>query len=226
MTQPPNPNPYENTQNIGPQPTGEQWTQQSGFGPGVPNQGGPVQGPYPTGPQHQMGPQQQMGGQFGQPYAPPAGPSYFQRTPLPNLLAIGSGFAGVITFFMGFLAWISIDETIDKKAQDWADSNNGDIGIPAYYSPSLLFSPGWFFLGLGALGVAAFGFIAVKWFEKYLAPVAFGVVFCWLGLLACALGLPSFVSLGAGAIVALILGALQAGLLVAAALMKGLSEQK
>lgn len=213
---------------------GQQW---GGVPPNQPGQPGQPTGsyggaPYPTyGPPTQggfTGPQPGPGQQYGQPPfggppAPPAAPSFLAALPLPIKLALGSAVAGVITFFMGFLSWVSISQDIDSRADEWASDQSGDVGIPAFLT--MVFTPGFFLLGLGAAGVAAFGFVAVKW-RRYLPHIAFLVIFSWLGLLACALALPSFIGLGAGAIIALILGAAQLALIGAAVVMDGLNDQR
>lgn len=211
---------------------GETWAGASAGQPAnqQPAPGGQSGQPYPTygqpEPQAPYGAPQYNPNQYGQ-YgtygvpAQPAGPSFFTQLPLPYKLAVGSGIAGVITYFMGFVAWVSVGEEIDRKAERWADDLNGDFGIPAFLT--MVFTPGYFLLFLGAAGVAAFAFLVPKW-RKYLPHVAGLVVLSWLGLLACALALPGFISLGAGAIVALILGAVQLALIGAAVILDGRSD--
>ncbi|GAA4738726.1 DUF5336 domain-containing protein [Gordonia alkaliphila] len=186
-----------------------------------PNYGPPTQGtgqPIPPGQTGMYGPPQ-----AGPPqYAQPARPSFLALMPLPIKLAVGSGLMGLVTFFMGFLSWVTIGETIDSKAEDWAMDQGNSIGIPAFLT--MVFTPGWFLLGLGAAAVAAFGFVAAKW-RRFLPHVAFLVVVSWLGLLACALALPGFISLGTGAILALIFGSFQLLLIGAAVIMDGLNEE-
>ncbi|MFZ2510641.1 MAG: DUF5336 domain-containing protein [Gordonia sp. (in: high G+C Gram-positive bacteria)] len=182
-----------------------------------PTYGQPQQAPYGA-PQYGPNPQ----GTYGVP-AQPAGPSFFTQLPLPYKLAVGSGIAGVITYFMGFVAWISVGEEIERKAERWADEMNGDFGVPAFLT--MVFTPGYFLLFLGAAGVASFAFLVPKW-RKYLPQVAGLVVLSWLGLLACALALPSFISLGAGAIIALILGSVQLALIGAAVILDGRADDK
>ncbi|GAC57495.1 hypothetical protein GOHSU_20_00320 [Gordonia hirsuta DSM 44140 = NBRC 16056] len=174
---------------------------------------GQGQGPYPGPPS------------YGAPTGPagPSGPAFLAEVPLPFKLALGSGVAGLITYIMGFLSWVTISDDIDRKAERWADDLNGEIGIPAFLT--MVFTPGYFLLFLGAAGVAAFAFLAPKW-RKYLPHVAALVVVSWLGLLACALAMPGFISLGAGAIVSLILGAVQLGLIGAAVVLDGRNESQ
>ncbi|ALG83843.1 DUF5336 domain-containing protein [Gordonia phthalatica] len=167
----------------------------------------------------------------GQPYGPGFGPmpvaprpSFVSRLPRPALMALTASVAGIITFFMGFLGWITITDTIDRKAENWANELGDSVSIPAYLTPSLVLSPGWFFLLLGAVAVASAGLIAPK-LRHFLPYLAFLAVVGWLGLFVCALGLPPFISLGAGAYVALIFGFLQAALLVVAAVLDGMDDR-
>ncbi|WP_371307483.1 DUF5336 domain-containing protein [Gordonia sp. (in: high G+C Gram-positive bacteria)] len=127
----------------------------------------------------------------------------------------------MLTYIMGFLSWVTIDDSIEQKASRWADDNSNQVGIPAFLT--MVFTPGYFLLFLGVAGVASFAFLVPKW-RRYLPHVAALVVLAWLGLLACALGLPSFISLGAGAIVSLVLGSLQLALIGAAVIVDGRSE--
>lgn len=152
---------------------------------------------------------------------PPARPPLLSRLPMPILLALGSAVAGVITFFMGFLGWVSVSEEIERQADKWAADLNGTLEIPAYLSPSLILSPGWFFLLLGTVAVASAALVAPRW-RGFLPYLAFMAVFGWLGLLVCAVALPPFLGLGAGAYVGLIVGFGQAALLVVAAVLEGM----
>ncbi len=204
--------PHQETQVSGqqyPDPASQPWTG------GVPGQVGPGQ----------VAPGQGYGPPPGYPqgFAPmqPAQPSWFSRTPLPVLLTLASAIAGIITFFMGFVGWITISETIEDKAESWVNDLGDSIDIPAYLTPSLVLSPGWFFLLLGVVAVASGALIVPAW-RKYLPLLAFLSVVGWLGLFVCAVGLPSFISLGAGAYVALILGFAQMALLGAATVLTGL----
>ncbi|QRY63104.1 DUF5336 domain-containing protein [Gordonia sp. PDNC005] len=234
MTQPPYPgqpgnvpsNPniptggFDATTNIEQQ--GQQWgaqpAPQSQPFPGQQVPGQPVPGQYG----------QPMPGQYGQPaFGPPipARPSFLAMLPLPYKLTLGSAVAGVITFFMGFLAWLTIDDSIERDADKWASDLNGSVDIPAFFSPTLLLSVGWFFVLLGAVAIATVALIAPKW-RKFLPYLAFGAVAGWLGIFAASMGLPPFIGLGAGGIIALILGFVQAALLVAAVIIEGLAEAK
>lgn len=187
-----------------------------------PNQPGQTGGhPYP--PYGQSGQYPGPPTQYGAPVGPPAGPNFFTQLPLAFKLALGSAVLGVITFFMGFLSWVTIDDGFERKANRWAEDAGGEYSIPAFLT--MLFTPGYFLLFLGAAGVAAFAFAVPKW-RKYLPHVAALVVLSWLGLLACALALPPFISLGAGAIVSLILGAVQLGLIGTAVILDGRTEEK
>ncbi|MFT3659922.1 MAG: DUF5336 domain-containing protein [Gordonia sp. (in: high G+C Gram-positive bacteria)] len=216
------------------------------WGP-VPQQSGPrPTGPHPTGPQptgpQPTGPQPPMGGPYpgyGQPgpgqqfpagptnqYAAPGGqasPSFLGTLPLPVKLALGSAVLGLIAFFMGFLAWVTVGSGIERDLDQWAESEGPNVGIPAFLT--MVFTPGWFLLGLGAAGVFSFGFVAVK-LRRFLPHVAALAVVCWLGLLACAVALPGFLSLGAGAIVALILGVFQTALIGGAAVLDGMNDER
>lgn len=197
-----------------PPPESQQWA----ASPGAP----------PTGPTAVYGslPQPPQPGQYGPGFAPmpPAQPSFLARLPRPVQLALGSSIAGIVTFFMGFLGWITISESIERKADAWATGLGDSINIPAYLSPSLILSPGWFFLLLGAVAVAAAGLIAPK-LRRFLPYLAFLAVIGWLGLLVCALGLPPFISLGVGAYIALVLGFAQTALLVVAAVLDGMDPR-
>ncbi len=215
--------------------SGQNWGPVGGPGP---QQSGPHPTPQqaPTGHYPNYG---QPGAEYGQPGAeygqypagptsqygvpPQAGPSYFTLLPLPVKLALGAGLFGVITFFMGFLSWVTVGESLERDADRWAMNQDGDFGIPAFLT--MVFTPGWFLLGLSAAGVFAFGFVAVK-LRRFLPHVAALTVICWLGLLACALALPGFISLGAGAIVALILGAFQTLLIGVATVMDGMNDDQ
>ncbi|EGD54660.1 DUF5336 domain-containing protein [Gordonia neofelifaecis] len=201
-------------QSSDPASTTGQWTAANPM-PGYAPQPAAPTGPLPPGPP--------PAGPYGAPgYPQPARPPLLSRLPMPVILALGSAVAGVVTFFMGFLGWVTVSETIERKADDWAADMNGSFDIPAYLSPSLILSPGWFFLLLGTIGVAAAGLIAPKW-RRFLPYLAFLAVFGWLGLFVCALGLPPFLSLGAGAYVALTVGFIQAALLAVAAVLDGMA---
>lgn len=200
---------------------------------GQPQQGqaqrGPAQqGPAQQGPPYGQAPygqpqyDQAQYGSYGVP-PQPAGPSFFTELPLPFKLTLGSAIAGVVTYIMGFVAWVTIGEDIDRRAEDWAQGIGDQISIPAFLT--VVFTPGYFLLFLGAAGVASFAFLVPKW-RKYLPHVAALVVFAWLGLLACALGLPPFISLGAGAIVSLVLGSVQVALIGAAVILDGRNENR
>lgn len=210
---------------------GQQWTPGAPNVPGAPRPGQQTGGPYPT-----YGPPTQGGGlppqgptgvygpppQYGAPGAPGA-PTFFTLMPLPIKLALASAFLGLVTFFMGFLSWVSIDESVGTKAENWAEDQGTDIGIPAFLT--MVFTPGWFLLGLGAAGIASFAFVAAKW-RRFLPHIAFLVVVSWLGLLACALALPGFIGLGTGAIIALIFGSFQLLLIGTAVVMDGLNDRQ
>ncbi|GAA4641405.1 hypothetical protein GCM10023197_02200 [Gordonia humi] len=145
--------------------------------------------------------------------------------PMPVKLALGSSLFGIVTFFMGFLGWLTIDSTIERDADEWASNVGNSLDVPAFFSPSLILSPGWFFILLGAIGVGTISLVATKW-RRFLPYLAFGSVVGWLGLFACAMGLPVFVGFGPGAYIALIFGFIQAALLSVATLLDGLHEDK
>ncbi|MBM7367439.1 DUF5336 domain-containing protein [Gordonia hydrophobica] len=184
-----------------PGPDSQQWTTQA-----APAYGLPPQHP-PYGP--------------GFVPMPPQRPSFFAQLPRPTLLALAASAAGIVTFFMGFLGWITISSDIERKAENWSAGVGDSVNIPAYLTPSLVLSPGWFFLLLGAVAVASAGLVAPK-LRRFLPYLAFLSVVGWLGLFVCALGLPPFISLGAGAYVALVIGFAQAALLVVAAVLDGM----
>ncbi|MFM9378297.1 DUF5336 domain-containing protein [Gordonia sp. VNK21] len=242
-------NPSQSWQNepSQPQPAASWQNDPAQAHPGGPGpQTGPHTGPQP-GPFGQQGPVDQYGqplpvdqygqplqvDQFGQPlpggpmgpppFGPPPGPGFFAQLPTPIKLALASGVAGLISFFMGFVSWVSFDESIENDAADWAADQGDSVGIPAFLT--MVFTPGVFLLLLGAAGVAAFGFVAAKW-RKYLPHMTFLVILAWLGLLASALGLPSFIGLGAGAFVSLIFGAFQLALIGAATVMDGMNDEQ
>ncbi|WP_440712035.1 DUF5336 domain-containing protein [Gordonia sp. FQ] len=216
MTENPNYGPQAGPTQWGPAPQDPPPTVAGPYPPSGPY-GPPATGPYgpPTGPY--TGPPTQYGPPAGQPPAP----NFFTQLPLPYKLSLGSAVFGVLTYIMGFLSWVTIDDSIEQKASRWADDNSNQVGIPAFLT--MVFTPGYFLLFLGAAGVASFAFLVPKW-RRYLPHVAALVVLAWLGLLACALGLPSFISLGAGAIVSLVLGSLQLALIGAAVIVDGRSE--
>lgn len=192
-----------------PGPASQQWSPGEGFQTqSIPQPGAPQPGPYPPS---------------GFAPMPPARQSVISRLPMPILVALGSAVAGVITFFMGFLGWISVSEDIERQSDKWAADLNGTLDVPAYLSPSLILSPGWFFLILGTVAVASAGLIAPRW-RGFLPYLAFISVFGWLGLLVCAVALPPFVGLGAGAYIGLIVGFGQAALLVVAAVLEGMQQ--
>ena len=207
-----------------PGPASQQWSPGEGFQTqSIPQPGAPQPGaPQPGGPQ-QGAPQPGPYPPSGFAPMPPARQSVISRLPMPILLALGSAVAGVITFFMGFLGWISVSEDIERQSDKWAADLNGTLDVPAYLSPSLILSPGWFFLTLGTVAVASAGLIAPRW-RGFLPYLAFISVFGWLGLLVCAVALPPFVGLGAGAYIGLIVGFGQAALLVVAAVLEGMQQ--
>lgn len=87
----------------------------------------------------------------------------------------------------------------------------------------MVLNPGKFLIVLGALAVAAL-LLLVPAYRRALPIVAVLASGTWLALLSAALVLPPFVTLGAGAIVSLIFGFLQAAALVAAAFFSGVGR--
>ena len=229
MTNPQNPGPPEPQNHAGaPGPESERWSsspQWEATTSAVPTYGAAPQygqpQPGPPAPGQVPGP----GPGPGFPPMPmqPAAPSFFSALPRTSLMALVAAVAGIITFFMGFLGWVTITETIDRKAENWAAELGDSVSIPAYLTPSLVLSPGWFFLLLGSVAVASAGLIAPR-LRRFLPYLAFLAVVGWLGLFVCAVGLPPFIPLGTGAYIALIFGFAQAALLVAAAIMDGMGE--
>ncbi|MFT3715966.1 MAG: DUF5336 domain-containing protein [Gordonia sp. (in: high G+C Gram-positive bacteria)] len=199
---------------------GQQFPPPPGARPGPPHEPGRW-GPVPPSVQ-QTGPMPPTAGPYGPPRLTPARPNLLASLPLPIKLAVGSSIPGLVAFVMGFVSWVTVDSSIEQRLDNWANQNPGDLGVPAFLTT--VFTPGYFLLGLGAAAIAALGFVAVKW-RRYLPHIAFLVTVCWLGLIAAALALPPVVDLGAGAIVALIFGAMQFALIAVAVVMDGLAER-
>lgn len=160
---------------------------------------------------------------------PPPGPGWGQpargpRADLSVIFALASAVAGVVTYFMGFLGWISVGVGAEEELNRWGtDFEEGQGGIPAYFSYEIVLNPGKFFILLGVVGIAA-TFVLVPSYRKALPFLAVVGVAAWLALFAAALITPPFLDLGAGAIVGLILGFLQVALLIAAAFLYGLKK--
>ncbi|WP_238421226.1 DUF5336 domain-containing protein [Gordonia sp. 'Campus'] len=193
-----------------PQQQGGQWSgvpqgqPQTGSFPGQP-WGGPG-GPYPTGG-----------------WGPTPG-STVPRADLAVIFALASSLAGIVTYFMGFLGWISVSAGAEEELNRWGtDFEDGQGGIPAYLSYEIVLNPGKFFIVLGVVGIAA-TLVLVPRYRKALPFLAVIGAAAWLALFAAALITPPFLDLGAGAIVGLILGFLQVALLMAAAFLYGLKK--
>jgi len=213
-----------------PQPAvGGQFGQPAGFGP-VDQFGNPLPvdqfgNPIPVDPFGN--PVDQYGNPlYGAPgVAGPAAPNFFTKLPLSIKLTLGAALLGIVNFFMGFVAWVSIDPQIERDFEEWAEdqAGNDSFGIPAFLT--MVGTPGFFLLGLGVAGVAALGMVAAKW-RKYLPHITFLTIVSWLGLLAAGLGLPGFISFGAGAYVALIFGFFQLALLAYATIVEGMKDDE
>lgn len=210
-----------------PQHPGGQWS-------GVP-QGPPQTGGF-AGNQDQNGPRPAPRHRESSPSAvehrravPASGPGWGQpargpRADLAVIFALASAVAGVVTYFMGFLGWISVGVGAEEELNRWGtDFEEGQGGIPAYFSYEIVLNPGKFFILLGVVGIAA-TFVLVPSYRKALPFLAVVGVAAWLALFAAALITPPFLDLGAGAIVGLILGFLQVALLIAAAFLYGLKK--
>lgn len=190
------------------------WTGQNPPAPGTPQP--PQQPPFQQQPQ-------------GFP-AGPMPPGYPPQQRIPQLplqvwLIIASVIPGIIVYFMGLLPWVTIDDTVDLKAQEWAEGLGNSVGLPGYLSPILVLNPGYFLILLGVVAVASV-FVALPVYRRFVPLIAIGAVIGWLGLLACALAVPPFIPLGSGAITALVLGAVQMALLVGATVMHGLGRDR
>lgn len=221
----------ENTVNQGdPNYQGGQWSgtpqgqpQTSGF-PGSQDQTAYVQNPG-TG----MMPGQQWqdpNAQYQQ-YPGGWGPrprGFASRGDLPVMLAIASVVAGIVTYFMGFVSWLTVSAGADEELERWGtDLDEGQGGIPGFLSYEIILNPGKFFIVLGVVAIAT-TFVLVPRYRKALPFLAVAGVAGWLALFAAALAVPPFLSMGAGAIVGLIFGFLQVALLMAASFMYGLRQ--
>lgn len=218
----PDPNQPDQTGQFQPTTPVSQGFPQPGTPPFDPAAAGPPSGQFAAPPSGQFA--APPSGQFPQPgpyWGPPAPPSAIKRLGLPNVCALLAAVAGIITFFMGFVSWVTIDESLEHKAENWADDQGSKLGIPGFFSVNMVLNPGYFFLLLGACAVAA-ALVVVPAYRRFLPLVAVFTALGYLGLFASAVVLPSFISLGAGAIVALIFGALQLALTLAGAVIAGL----
>ncbi|WLP91908.1 DUF5336 domain-containing protein [Gordonia sp. NB41Y] len=217
-------NPGEPTTGQQWQPTTQQPSGQWGAQPGAVPQAGPPQGVPPQGLPPQGVPQPGTMG-WGAPQ-PPAR-QFDARTQLPSLLLIAATVAGVVTYFMGFVSWVGINNVSDRELERWGDGYAaGNNGIPGFLSYEIVLNPGKFLIILGAVAVAT-GLALVPRFRRgvpFLAVIAAGA---WLALFAAALTVTTapVLNMGAGAIVALIFGFLQVALLIGAAVLDGLARR-
>ncbi|MCR5978477.1 hypothetical protein GDN83_12195 [Gordonia jinghuaiqii] len=183
----------------------------------------------------QQGPPQ-SGGMPGQQWDPNAqyqypgggwGPAPRAPGPRPDLsliFALASAVAGIVTYFMGFLSWITVSAGADEELDQWGTRlDEGEGGIPGFFSYEIVLNPGKFFIVLGVVAVAT-SFVLVPRYRRALPFLAVIGVAAWLALFAAALVVPPFLDLGAGAIIGLIFGALQVTLLMAAAFLYGLKK--
>ena len=211
----------------------QSYTPQTQYGAGQYNSGqyssgqyGGYSGPVPQQPGH---------GGYGQYQAAPVAPSAFSKIPVTVWLAITSGIAGIVTYFMGIAPWVVADEDLEGNLEDWvADQSNCsvdeigyencdfEVGIPAFSSPSLILSPGFFFivLGIGALTSLA---VALPKLRKYAPIAALITATGFLAMLAAFMGTP-VLKMGAGAITGLIFAILQLLLIGAAVVLDGLKK--
>ncbi|WP_168701241.1 DUF5336 domain-containing protein [Gordonia paraffinivorans] len=206
-----------------PSQQGGQWSPTPPGAPpgGVP--GGPAGGPGPQwGPSGPGG--YPTGGWGPTPPTPPMAPPARPRPEPAVLAALGAAVAGVVTYFMGFVSWVSVSAAAEEDIDRWGrDFEEGSGGIPGFFSYEVVLNPGKFFILLGAIGVAT-TFTLVPRYRKALPFLAVAAVAGWLALFAAALVVPPFLDLGAGAIVGLILGFLQVALLLTASFLYGLRK--
>ncbi|MEO9327184.1 DUF5336 domain-containing protein [Gordonia aurantiaca] len=191
----------ENTQFVGGPPTGE---------PG-PQWGPPAPAPsdrFPTGG-----------------WGPAPGTAPPRPRPEPAVLAaLGAVVAGIVTYFMGFVSWVTVSAASEEELDRWGrEFEEGRGGIPAFFSYEVVLNPGKFFILLGVVAVAT-TFVLFPRYRKALPFLAVVATAGWLALFASALVMPPFLDLGAGAIVGLILGFLQVALLVVASFLYGLRQ--
>lgn len=183
----------------------------------------PTSGPWPPGPPPSGSSQNAPGRPPMWPPAPgPSGPSAGRTTAfdLPQVLIVMSSVAGLITYFMGFVNWVTISGDAEDEADRWSRQLDAGGGLPGFFSYEIVLNPGKFLIALGAIAIAGL-LVLVPRYRRALPFLAIGAVAAWLALLAAALAVPPFLALGAGAIIALILGFLQAVLLFAASVIDG-----
>ncbi|MGW5521117.1 DUF5336 domain-containing protein [Gordonia sp. NPDC003950] len=224
------------------QPAGAPETAAPGVPGAVPGQyaapgqySSPGQVPYP--PSQPVPSQPVPSGQWGaQPgpqgwgATPPPAPArqFDARAQMPSLLLIASSVAGLITYFMGFVSWVVPDNSIpDSEIENWAENyENGSSGIPGFASYEIVLNPGKFLIVLGAIAIAA-ALVLIPRFRKAVPFLAVAAAGAWLALFSAAVTTTSVpvIGIGAGAIVALIFGFLQVGLLLGAAVLGGLRKE-
>ncbi len=201
----------------------------SGGFPGNPGETAQFQGGPPTGgvPGQQWGPpgpqNQYPTGGWGP--APGMGPQRMGPRPdLSVIFALAAAVAGVVTYFMGFVSWVSVSAGAEQELDRWGrDFEEGRGGIPAFFSYEIVLNPGKFFILLGVVGVAT-TLVLVPRYRKALPFLAVIALAGWLALFASALIMPPFLDLGAGAIAGLIFGFLQVALLMTASFLYGLKK--
>ncbi|TYQ10634.1 UNVERIFIED_ORG: hypothetical protein L601_002200000510 [Gordonia westfalica J30] len=209
-----------------PSPPGQPQT--GGF-PGNHGETGQFQGGQPTGgvPGQQWGenpPQYQYptGG-----WGPASGMGPQRMGPRPDrsvIFALGAAVAGIVTYCMGFVSWITALPGAQQGLDPWQrDFMEGRDSIPGFFSDDIVLNPGKFFVLLGVVGVAT-TFMLVPRYRKALPFLAVIALAGWLALFASALIMPPSVELGAGAILGLIFGFVQVALLMTASFLYGLKK--
>ncbi len=139
-----------------------------------------------------------------------------------TILVLISALAGLVTYTMGFVDWVSFDgSTAGDDLSRWGE---GLTALPGFFSYEVLLNPGKFLILMGALAVAA-ALLVVPAYRRALPVLAVLASGGWLALLSAVLTLPVVVDVGAGAIIALVTGFLQAAALVAAAFIQGLEQR-
>ncbi|GAC01623.1 hypothetical protein GONAM_30_00320 [Gordonia namibiensis NBRC 108229] len=203
--------------------------------PGDPNQQqGGQWSPAPPGqsqtggfPGHQGQTAQFPGGPPTGGWGPAPGMGPRRAGPRPDrsvIFALGAAVAGIVTYCMGFVSWITAlagsQQGIDLWERDFVE---GRDSIPGFFSDDMVLNPGKFFVLLGVVGVAT-TFVLVPRYRKALPFLAVIALAGWLALFASALIMPPSVELGAGAILGLIFGLVQVALLMTASFLYGLKK--
>lgn len=189
--------------------------------------GGGIPGSGPQGPGYPAPPTSGWAGPS--PVGPlPASRGFDVRAQLPAILLGASTVAGLVTYCMGFVSWVTPDTSVtDRELERWGRGyETGSSGIPGFASYEIVLNPGKFLIVLGAIAVAA-ALIIVPRFRKAAPVLAVAATASWLALFSAAITISAVpvISMGAGAIVALIFGFLQCALLVGAAVLGGLSKR-